>query len=158
MTPESAVESATLGWFGVVLGSPLADAISRINPDLPASAVDDVVRMVIHGQPCIDKSVFRRKVGRRERIAPAQPTVDFIRAHLDVAVVVLPLARIARLERELIATFAAQWDLYNLSGNPRPSRRQSREGVSLLSRAERSDTVRRESVEERKSIFAPTCW
>ncbi len=70
---ESAVESAALGWFeslgyrivsgpdiapdgstplrqsftDVVLGSLLADAISRINHDLPASTVDDVVRKVV---------------------------------------------------------------------------------------------------------------
>jgi type I restriction enzyme R subunit len=73
MMRESAVESAALGWFeslgyrivngpdiapdgstplrqsfaDIVLGSLLADAISRINPDLLASAIDDVVRKVV---------------------------------------------------------------------------------------------------------------
>jgi hypothetical protein len=74
--------------------------------------------VVVRGQPRIDKSVFRRNVGRRERIGPGQPTVDFIRERLELAWVVLPQSDIALLERDLIAQFAAEGDLYNLSGNP----------------------------------------
>lgn len=80
--------------------------------------------VVVRGQPCIDKSVFRRNIGRRERIAPGQPTIDYIREHFELAWVVLPQAEIAILERDLIATFA-QWDLYNLGGNPLASRRRN---------------------------------
>ena len=74
--------------------------------------------VVVRGQPRIDKSVFRRNIGRRERIAPGQETVDYIRECFEVAWVVLPQSEVAILERELIARFAAMWDLYNLSGNP----------------------------------------
>jgi hypothetical protein len=62
--------------------------------------------------------VFRRNIGRRERVAPGQATVDYIRERLEVAWVVLPQSEIAILERDLIAKCAIQWDLYNLSGNP----------------------------------------
>jgi hypothetical protein len=69
------------------------------------------------GQPRIDKSVLRRNIGRRECIGPGQPTVDYIRERFEVAWVVTPQSKIAMLERGLIARLAAEWDLYNLSGN-----------------------------------------
>lgn len=75
--------------------------------------------VVVRGRPCIDKSVFRRNIGRRERIEPGQGTVDYIRHRLEVAWALLPRAEIVMLERELIARFGAKWDLYNLNGNPR---------------------------------------
>jgi hypothetical protein len=61
--------------------------------------------------------VFRRNIGRRERIGPGQAAVDFIRERFELAWVVTPQSKIAMLERGLIARFAAEWDLYNLSGN-----------------------------------------
>jgi hypothetical protein len=75
--------------------------------------------VVVRGRRCIDKSVFRRNIGRRERIAPGQGTVDYISQALEVAWVLLPRSEIVILERELIARFGAKWDLYNLNGNPR---------------------------------------
>jgi hypothetical protein len=64
---------------------------------------------------CIDKSVFRRNVGRRLRLAPGRATVDYLREHFAVAWVTLPRSEISALERGLIATVATTWDLYNLS-------------------------------------------
>jgi hypothetical protein len=40
--------------------------------------------VVMRGEPRIDKSVFRRNVGRRERIAPGQPTVHYTCNHFAV--------------------------------------------------------------------------
>jgi hypothetical protein len=73
--------------------------------------------VVLRGQPRIDKSVFRRNIGRRERIGPSQAIVDYIRERFEVAWVVTPQSKIAMLERGLIARLAAERDLYNLSGN-----------------------------------------
>jgi hypothetical protein len=74
--------------------------------------------VVARGRPCIDKSVFRRNIGRQERIAPGQGTVDYIRQCFEVAWVLLPRSEIIMLERELIARFGAKWNLYNIKGNP----------------------------------------
>lgn len=76
--------------------------------------------VTIRGQPRIDKSVFRRNVGRREQVAPGQPTVDYIRRHFELAWVILPRSEIAILERDLIARIAPTGPLYNLGGNPSP--------------------------------------
>ena len=75
--------------------------------------------VVVRGRPWIDKSVFRRNIGRRERIAPGQATVDYIRHRLEVAWALLPRSEICVLERALIASFGTKWDLYNLRGNTR---------------------------------------
>lgn len=75
--------------------------------------------IVVRGRPCIDKSVFRRNVGRRERVEPGQATVDYIRQRFEVAWALLPRSEIGVLERALIASFGSKWDLYNVSGNPR---------------------------------------
>ena len=74
---------------------------------------------VVRGRSCIDKSVFRRNIGRRERIAPGQATVDYIRQHFEVAWIVLPQPAIVPFERGLIERLAAEYDLYNRNGNPR---------------------------------------
>ena len=90
----------------------------RVQKMTAADAFQLSCAIVVQGQPRIDKSVFRRNIGRRERIAPGQATVDYIHECFEVAWVVLPQSEVAILERELIARFAAKWDLYNLSGNP----------------------------------------
>lgn len=74
--------------------------------------------VVVQGQRRIDKSAFRRNIGRRNRIAPGQATVDYICECFEVAWVVLPRLEVAVLEHELIAHFAPKYDLYNRSGNP----------------------------------------
>ena len=83
-----------------------------------ADAFQRSCAVVVRGQSCIDKSVFRRNIGRRMHIAPGQATVDYIRACFEVVWVVLPPSEVAVLERALIAKLTTQWDLYNLSGNP----------------------------------------
>lgn len=72
--------------------------------------------VAVRGRLCIDKSVFRRNIGRRERIPPGEPTVDYIRHHFAVAWAVLPRSEIVALESALIARFSAACDLYNLAG------------------------------------------
>jgi hypothetical protein len=41
--------------------------------------------VVVRARPCIDKSVFRRNIGRRECIAPGRPTVDYVCQHFELA-------------------------------------------------------------------------
>ena len=57
------------------------------------------------GNVCVDKSVFRRSIGRKFRLAPGEGTVRYIREHLSVAwVIFVPdlVREIPRFERELI--------------------------------------------------------
>lgn len=57
------------------------------------------------GKICVDKSVFRRSIGRRFSLGPGEGTVRYIRQHLSVAwVTVVPdlVREIPRFERELI--------------------------------------------------------
>jgi hypothetical protein len=75
--------------------------------------------VVVRGRRGIYKSVFRRGIGRRERIAPGQLTVDYIRQYFEVAWIVLPQPAVIPLERRLIERLAAEYDLYNRNGNPR---------------------------------------
>jgi hypothetical protein len=82
-------------------------------------ATDDFQRYCnVPGQeyPRVDKSMFRRNIGRRKHIAPGQATVDYIHEHFEVIWVALPKVEVPALERQLISRFAANWDLYNIAG------------------------------------------
>lgn len=78
--------------------------------------------VVVRGRRGIDKSVFRRGIGRPERIPPGPLTVDYIRQYFKVAWIVLLQPEVVALERGLIGRLAAAYDLYNLSDNPRALR------------------------------------
>jgi hypothetical protein len=70
--------------------------------------------VLVRGRRCIDKSVFRRSIGRCHRLPPGQATVDFIRDYLVVAWVGLPdLTRldILGLEGELVHVLAPEYNV-----------------------------------------------
>jgi hypothetical protein len=72
--------------------------------------------VIVRGQRVIDKSVFRRNIGRRERLAPGQPTVDYICIHFAVSWLTVPLLEAAAFERYLIKALSPVSDLYNRAG------------------------------------------
>jgi hypothetical protein len=41
--------------------------------------------VLVSGKACVDKSVFRRSLGRRFKLAPGEGTVRYIRENLAVA-------------------------------------------------------------------------
>lgn len=77
--------------------------------------------VLVDDQPRIDKSVFRRNLGRRYRLPPGQGTVDHIRTRCSIAWVVLPVEEIVSHERALIVVMRSRGDLLNIAGNRLPS-------------------------------------
>jgi hypothetical protein len=55
-----------------------------------ADAFQRSCAVLVRGQPRINTSVFRRNLGRRQRITPGQATVNCMRAYCEVVWVVLP--------------------------------------------------------------------
>jgi hypothetical protein len=67
-----------------------------------------------NGKVCVDKSVFRRSIGRSQKLAPGAPTVQYIRDNLDVAWLTEDLIGDApQAERDLIRELAPK---LNVSG------------------------------------------
>jgi hypothetical protein len=60
--------------------------------------------VLLAGKVCVDKSVFRRSLGRRFQLAPGQATVDYIRENLTVAWLTSDdlVGEIPRWEKDLI--------------------------------------------------------
>src|SRR5207249_3940942 len=71
----------------------------------PADDFQRGCNVVVGGKLCVDKSVFRRSIGRSLRLAPGEETVRHIREHLAVAWVTFTpdlASEIPRMELELI--------------------------------------------------------
>jgi hypothetical protein len=72
---------------------------------IPADDFQRGCKVLRNGKVCVDKSVFRRSIGRRFKLPPGEGTVRYIREHLSVAWVIFApglVREIPRLERELI--------------------------------------------------------
>ena len=69
---------------------------------------------LLNGKPAIDKSAFRKNIGRMHRLPPGQPTVDFIRSHFLLRFVLVPSkAAGAQLEHRIISAASPR---YNIAG------------------------------------------
>lgn len=73
--------------------------------------------VLVGGRVCVDKSVFRRSIGRLFRLAPGQATVQYIRENLAVAWLTADLvSEIPKCEADLIRELKPK---LNVSGVPR---------------------------------------
>ena len=76
-----------------------------------------IVNFVLsNGKPAIDKSAFRKNIGRAHRIRPGEGTVRFIKDNFILRFIVLPSRETAlSIEDEIIDLYCPR---YNISGNP----------------------------------------
>jgi hypothetical protein len=75
--------------------------------------------MRVGGNVCVDKSVFRRSLGRRFRLAPGAGTVQYIRDNLALAWLTADLiGDVPKRERELIRELNPSLNVSGVSRSP----------------------------------------
>ena len=67
---------------------------------------------LVNGKPAIDKSAFRKNIGRMHRLSPGQETVDFIRSRFVLRFVLVPTERAAvELERRVRSELLPRYNI-----------------------------------------------
>ncbi len=76
---------------------------TRLAKFRPADEFQRSCGVMVAGKVCVDKSVFRRSIGRRFRLAPGEDTVRYIKQNLAVAWLTADLVGdVQKCELELI--------------------------------------------------------